>query len=140
MKAIQILKPPDFALVDLPEPACGPGQVVVRTAFCGLCGTDLEILHGRMRPGFARYPVVPGHEWTGVVEQIGSGVANCRIGDRVSVEGYLPCGRCAACRAAEYNHCEAHEQIGMTHNGGFAEFVAAPAQSCHAVPDHIGLD
>lgn len=140
MKAIQIIQPPHFELVDLPDPACGPFQVVVRTASCGLCGTDLEILNGRMRPGFARYPLVPGHEWTGVVEEVGAGVTDCRVGDRVSVEGYLPCGRCAACRAAEYNRCQAHEQIGMTHNGGFAEFVAAPARSCHIVPDHIGLD
>ena len=140
MKAIQITRPPEYALADLPDPACGPGQVVVRTAYCGLCGTDLEILHGRMRPGFARYPVVPGHEWTGVVEEVGSGVTGCRVGDRVSVEGYLPCGHCAACLAAEFNLCQAHEQIGMTHNGGFAQYVAAPAQSCHIVPAHIGLD
>jgi 2-desacetyl-2-hydroxyethyl bacteriochlorophyllide A dehydrogenase len=140
MKAIQIIQPPEFALVDLPEPECGSGQVVVRTAWCGLCGTDLEILHGRMRPGFARYPLVPGHEWTGVVEEVGRGVTSCRVGDRVSVEGYLPCGHCAACLAADYNLCQAHEQIGMTHNGGFAEYVAAPAQSCHIVPEQIGLD
>lgn len=140
MKAIQITEPPRFELVDLPDPECGRDQVVVRTAYCGLCGTDLEIIRGGMPPGFARYPVVPGHEWTGVVEEVGSEVANCRAGDRVSVEGYLPCGRCAACRIGEFNRCEAHEQIGMTHNGGFAELVAAPARSCHLVPEHLGLD
>lgn len=140
MKAIQIIEPPRFELVDLPDPQCGPDQVVVRTAYCGLCGTDLKILHGHMPPGFARYPVVPGHEWTGVVEEVGSAVTACRVGDRVSVEGYLPCGRCAACAIGEFNRCQAHEQIGMTHNGGFAEFVAAPAQSCHVVPGHVGLD
>jgi 2-desacetyl-2-hydroxyethyl bacteriochlorophyllide A dehydrogenase len=140
MKAIQIQEPPRFELVDLPDPRCASGQVIVRTAWCGLCGTDLEILRGGMRPGFARYPLVPGHEWTGVVEEIGPGVTECRAGDRVSVEGYLPCGHCEACRAGESNRCQAHEQIGMTHNGGFAEFVAAPARSCHLVPEHLGLD
>ena len=140
MKAIQISEPPHFELVDLPDPECGPDQVVVRTACCGLCGTDLEILRGGMPPGFTRYPLVPGHEWTGVVEDAGARVTTCRVGDRVSVEGYLPCGRCAACRIGEFNRCQAHEQIGMTHNGGFAEFVAAPAASCHIVPEHVGLD
>jgi 2-desacetyl-2-hydroxyethyl bacteriochlorophyllide A dehydrogenase len=139
MKAIQISKPPNFELVTLPEPRCGGEDVLVRTAYCGLCGTDLEILRGSMPEGFARYPVVPGHEWTGVVEEVGSQVTNCRVGDRVSVEGYLPCGSCSSCLAGEPNRCEKHEQIGMTHNGGFAEFVVAPARSCHLVPGHIGL-
>src|SRR5438445_13269431 len=93
-----------------------------------------------MPPCYARYPLVPGHEWTGVVEELGAGVTGCRVGDRVSVEGYLPCGQCIACRRSEFNLCSAHQQIGMTHNGGFAEFVMAPARSCHLVPGHIGLD
>jgi threonine dehydrogenase-like Zn-dependent dehydrogenase len=71
---------------------------------------------------------------------VGTEVANCKAGDRVSVEGYLPCGACHACLAGESNRCTAREQIGMTHNGGFAEFVVAPARSCHLLPAHIGLD
>ena len=140
MKAILITEPPHFELASVPDPRCGPGQVVIRTAYCGICGTDLEILRGGMPAGFARYPVVPGHEWTGVVEHVGADVTNCRAGDRVSVEGYLPCGRCPRCLAGEFNLCPGHEQIGMTHNGGLAEYVAAPARSCHLVPEHIGLD
>ncbi|MFN7996092.1 MAG: alcohol dehydrogenase catalytic domain-containing protein [Bryobacteraceae bacterium] len=140
MRAVQFTEPPRFELTSLPDPPCGPGQVIVRTAFCGLCGTDLEILRGGMPPGFVRYPIVPGHEWTGVVEEVGTQVTGWQPGDRVSVEGYLPCGECPACRIGEFNHCEKHEQIGMTHNGGFAEFVAAPASLCHRVPEHIGLD
>lgn len=140
MKAIRIPAPPRFELVTLPDPPCGCDQVVIRTAFCGLCGTDLEILRGGLPPELVRYPLVPGHEWTGVVEEVGSQVSGWRAGDRVSVEGYLPCGTCAACRIGEFNRCQAHEQIGLTQNGGFAELVAAPARSCHAVPAHVGLD
>jgi len=140
MKAIQIFEPSHFELVHLPDPRCGRGQVLIRTAFCGLCGTDLEILRGTAAPGLARYPLVPGHEWTGVVETVGAEADGCRTGDRVSVEGYLPCGSCAACFLGESNRCQAREQIGMTHNGGFAEFVVAPARSCHLIPAHVGLD
>jgi 2-desacetyl-2-hydroxyethyl bacteriochlorophyllide A dehydrogenase len=140
MKAILITQPPHFELTSVPDPRCGPGEVIIRTAYCGICGTDLEILRGSMPSGFARYPVVPGHEWTGVVEEVGPDVIGCRAGDRVSVEGYLPCGKCPRCRAGEYNLCPGHEQIGMTHNGGLAEFVAAPARSCHVVSEHVGLD
>src|SRR5438105_13346093 len=126
MKAILVSQPPAFELVNLPDPACGSNQVIVRTAYCGLCGTDLEILRGAMPAGYTRYPVVPGHEWTGVVQEVGAQVTNWKAGDRVSVEGYLPCGVCDACLAGESNRCAAREQIGMTHNGGFAELVAAP--------------
>ena len=140
MKAILITEPPHFEVTSVPDPRCGPGQVVIRTAYCGICGTDLEILRGSMPAGFARYPVVPGHEWTGVVEEVESGVTTYRVGDRVSVEGYLPCGRCPRCLAGEFNLCPGHEQIGMTHNGGLAEYVAAPARSCHRVSEHVGLD
>jgi 2-desacetyl-2-hydroxyethyl bacteriochlorophyllide A dehydrogenase len=140
MKAIVATTPPDFELQDVPEPECRAGEVVIRTAFCGICGTDLEILHGTMPKGFARYPVVPGHEWTGTVEEVGPHVTTLRLGDRVSVEGYLPCGTCAACREGKNNLCITHEQIGMTRNGGFAEYVAAPAVSCHPVAEHVGLE
>jgi 2-desacetyl-2-hydroxyethyl bacteriochlorophyllide A dehydrogenase len=140
VKAILVTQPPHFDLTDVPDPRCRPGQVVIRTAYCGICGTDLEILRGSMPAGFARYPVVPGHEWTGVVEEVGPGVGNWRAGDRVSVEGYLPCGQCPRCLHGQFNLCPGHEQIGMTHNGGLAEYVAAPARSCHLVSEHVGLD
>ena len=140
MKAILIAEPPRFELTTLPDPTCGPGEVIVRTAFCGICGTDIEILHGSMPAGFARYPLVPGHEWTGVIEEVGGRVTGHRVGDRVSVEGYLPCGKCVRCLSGSNNLCVTHEQIGMTHNGGLAEFVAAPARSCHIVAAHVGLD
>jgi D-arabinose 1-dehydrogenase-like Zn-dependent alcohol dehydrogenase len=78
MKAILIREPPTFELTTIADPRCGPGQVVIGTAYCGICGMDLEILRGSVPVGFARYPVVPGHEWTGVVEAIGSGVTKLR--------------------------------------------------------------
>jgi L-iditol 2-dehydrogenase len=140
MKALVVTEPPHFELQNVSDPECAAGEVVIRTAFCGICGTDLEILRGTMPRGFAQYPVVPGHEWTGIVEAVGDGVTALHIGDRVSVEGYLPCGKCAPCRRGDKQSCITHAQIGMTQNGGFAEYVAAPAVSCHIVPEHVGLD
>ncbi len=140
MKAIVVSQPSQFELTTLPTPDCGPDQVVIRTNSCGVCGTDLEILRGSLPPGFIRFPVVPGHEWTGTVEEVGKNVKNLKAGDRVSVEGYLDCGICKHCLAGERNLCETHQQIGMTHNGGFAEYVAAPARSCHKVADHVTLE
>jgi D-arabinose 1-dehydrogenase-like Zn-dependent alcohol dehydrogenase len=71
MKAILISSPPNFELVDIPAPRCSSDYVIVRTDSCGVCGTDVEILRGSMANGFVRYPLVPGHEWTGMVEDFG---------------------------------------------------------------------
>ncbi|MGH9445393.1 MAG: zinc-dependent alcohol dehydrogenase, partial [Terriglobia bacterium] len=140
MKAILVTEPMKYGLAMVPQPPCGSGQVLIRTAYCGICGTDLEILGGTMPRGYVRYPLVPGHEWTGTIVQTGQDVSRCAVGDRVSVEGYLSCGACRHCHAGETNLCDSREQIGLTHNGGFAEYVVAPAGSCHPLPEHIGLE
>ena len=140
MRAILVSKPKEFGLVTLAQPQCGCGQVLIRTKFCGICGTDLEILRGSIAPGYVRYPIVPGHEWAGVVVEAGPDVTNCTVGERVSVEGYLNCGICAHCQIGETNLCVSHEQIGFTHNGGFGEFVLAPARQCHALPASLDLE
>jgi L-iditol 2-dehydrogenase len=140
MRALLVSEPTHFELVTIPEPECGIGQVLIRTAYCGICGTDLEILYGNLPRTHVRFPLVPGHEWTGAVVEVGPGVANCAVGDRVSVEGYLSCAQCSHCRAGETNLCENHEQIGFTHNGGFAEYVVAPARLCHKLPVRVGFD
>lgn len=72
--------------------------------------------------------------------EVGHDVGNCKVGDRVSVEGYLNCGSCYYCQAGESNLCVLHEQIGFTHNGGFAEYVLAPARLCHPLPEAVDLE
>lgn len=140
MKAVVVSEPMKFGVATVPQPSCGAGEVLIRTSHCGICGTDLEILRGTMPRGFVRYPLIPGHEWTGTVVETGAGVDNCKPGDRVSVEGYLTCGKCFYCRMGATNLCTTHEQMGLTHSGGFAEYVAAPGRSCHRLPDHVTLE
>lgn len=140
MRAILVSKPTKFALAEIPRPQCGTGEVLIQTAYCGICGTDLKVIDGTMHRGYVRYPLVPGHEWTGTIIEIGHGVTNSAIGKRVTVEGYLPCGKCFFCRHGSVHLCVTHEQIGFTRQGGFAEYVVAPVQSCHPIPDHVGLD
>src|SRR3989442_8523236 len=140
MKAILVSAPMKFDLVECPHPKCGPAQVLIRTAFCGICGTDLEILRGSISPSFIRYPLVPGHEWTGVVVEVGREVEDCAVGNRVSVEGYLNCGPCYHCEAGETNLCESHEQIGFTHNGGVWGYVVGPAKAYPPGPQRISPD
>ena len=81
-------------LGDIPDPTPAPGEVVLRPAYCGLCGTDLELLAGVVDPAFVRYPLVLGHEWSGVVEAVGAGVTYLEPGMRCVAEGIIPCGNC----------------------------------------------
>jgi 2-desacetyl-2-hydroxyethyl bacteriochlorophyllide A dehydrogenase len=137
MRAIQILKPHDFALVELADPRAGLGEVVVRVAACGICGTDLHILAGEFPP--APFPLVPGHELAGTVTDIGEGVSTFSVGDRVAVDPSLFCGTCEFCRKGRGNLCQRWGAIGDTVNGGFAEFVAVPAANAYLLPDSISF-
>src|SRR5581483_6785287 len=98
-RALVVERPGAMALFEREELRPGPGEVLVRPAFCGLCGTDLEILRGDLDPAYVTYPVTLGHEWAGVVEAVGDGVDAIRPGLRCVAEGIIPCGLCAACRS-----------------------------------------
>ena len=108
--------------------------MLVRPTVVGLCGTDLEIIDGRIDPAYVRYPIVIGHEWTGVVADDPSGE---RVpGTPVVVEGIIPCGHCVRCLAGETNLCETYDELGFTRDGAVADAVAVPARLVH----HLAAD
>jgi 6-hydroxycyclohex-1-ene-1-carbonyl-CoA dehydrogenase len=120
----------------MPEP--GPGEVLVRVAACGVCHTDLHYLdHGT--PTFKPPPLVLGHEVSGTVEAVGRGVASAAPGDRVLLPAVLPCGGCRACREGRENLCERGRMLGNHVDGGYAEYVAAPAKDLVSLPEEIPL-
>ncbi|WP_033441737.1 zinc-dependent alcohol dehydrogenase family protein [Saccharothrix sp. NRRL B-16314] len=121
-------------VAEVPDPAPGPRQVVVDVAACGLCGTDLHILQGEFAPTL---PVVPGHEFAGVVAEIGSDVTELVVGDRVAVDPSLYCHECRMCRSGRNNLCERWAAIGVTTGGGAAEYALAPVANCVKLPDHV---
>jgi 2-desacetyl-2-hydroxyethyl bacteriochlorophyllide A dehydrogenase len=116
------------------DPTCGPREVVVDVAACGLCGTDLHILQGEFAPTL---PVVPGHEFAGTIVEIGSQVNELKVGDRVAVDPSLYCHECRMCRSGKNNLCERWAAIGVTTAGGAAEFAKAPVANCVKLPDHV---
>jgi 2-desacetyl-2-hydroxyethyl bacteriochlorophyllide A dehydrogenase len=133
MQAVVVEGPGDISVGDLLDPSPGPGQVVVEVAACGICGTDIHIADGDLSS--ARYPVVPGHEFAGRVVAVGSDVPEqFSPGDPVAVDPSLFCGRCRACRAGHENLCERWGGIGVTTNGGCAEYVAVPGWNVHLLP------
>lgn len=132
MKAVCFERPYHVAVVEVPTPAVGPEDVLIRVEAAGVCGTDLHLYVGEFDP---KYPLVPGHEFSGVVVEVGGSVTRFKPGDRVSVDPNLYCDHCHYCRRELQNHCENWEAIGVTRAGGFAEYVVAPEQSVYSIGD-----
>jgi len=134
MRAALISAVSTVEVTTVPDPTPGPREVVVDVAACGLCGTDLHILQGEFAPTL---PVIPGHEFAGVVAEIGRDVTEVRVGDRVAVDPSLFCFECYYCRRGHNNLCERWAAIGVTTAGGAAEYAVAPVANCVKLPEHI---
>jgi threonine dehydrogenase-like Zn-dependent dehydrogenase len=139
MRGLVVERPGELGLQELAEVLPGPGEVRVRPAYCGLCGTDLELLAGEVDPTFVRYPLVLGHEWSGVVDAVGDRVAGLEPGMRVVAEGIIPCGNCASCRAGATNVCAIYDEVGFTRPGGAADLIVVPARVVHRLADDVPL-
>ncbi len=132
MLAAQIDAPDKTRVIEAKQPTPGPDDVLIKVAAAGICGTDLHILHGEYE---ANYPLIPGHEFSGTVVAIGDNVTRFHVGDRVTADPNIPCNRCLACQRNEPNQCENLAAIGVTRNGGFAEYVVAPEGNVFSIGD-----
>ena len=140
MKAVLIERPHEVAYVELERPVPGRGEVLVRSHVAGVCRTDLEMLHGGLTdPRWVRFPLVPGHEWSGTVAELGDGVDELAVGDRVVCEGMIPCNRCRRCKEGETQLCLNYDQIGFTRPGGYGEYVVVPRHVVHRLPDAVSF-
>lgn len=138
MQAFQVRAAHDYHLADIEFPQAAPGEVLVRVAFAGICGSDMHIIHGDN--AFVRFPRITGHEFAGVIEAVGDGVDDVAIGDRVCIDPVINCGECYPCRIGRPNVCTALEVIGVHRNGGFEEQVSVPVANVHRLPEGLGLD
>jgi D-arabinose 1-dehydrogenase-like Zn-dependent alcohol dehydrogenase len=138
MKAVQISKPGgDFEFVEKEVPNPSAGQVRIKVQACGVCHSDHFVKDG-LFPGI-EYPRVPGHEVAGVIDEVGAGVTNWKKGQRVGVGWYGGAdGTCAACRKGDFVNCVSHKITGITEDGGYQEYMLAPAEAVAAIPE--GLD
>lgn len=140
MRAIVIDHPNAVELREIETPSPGPGEVRVRSVLAGVCRTDLDIIAGALDSRWVRFPVVPGHEWSGVVDAIGEGVTSVEKGQRVVCEGNIGCMSCARCRAGDTHLCSSYDAVGFTRGGGWGEFVVVPSRILHALPDHVSFE
>lgn len=140
MKAIRYHGPGQpFRLEDVPTPEAGPGQVRVRIRAAGMCHTELHFESGLLDLGIR--PLTMGHEIAGEIDQVGAGVPEARLGERVLVHYYAGCGACEWCRNGDDNLCDALvAEYGFLTDGGYAEAIVVPAVNALPIPDSVPLE
>ncbi|MBW2057186.1 MAG: zinc-binding dehydrogenase [Deltaproteobacteria bacterium] len=122
---------------EVPEPSPDANQVKIEVKGAGICGSDLHIYHDEIDIPI-RTPVVVGHEFCGVIVEVGSGVSDWHVGDRVTGEtAFSVCERCEYCRTGNYNLCTERKGIGFWFNGAFTKYVVIPDKRLHRLPDNV---
>ena len=136
MKSVVIEKPGIVNLkhVDIPEPQ--PGFVRIKVMAAAICATDLEVLDGNIP---ANYPLTPGHEWSGIVDAVGSEEDSRWIGKRVVGSSDVACLKCEACRSGNWRYCKDFEEIGFRRNGAYAEYALFPSYGLVELPENVSF-
>ena len=121
----------------MPVPQCGEDDVIIQTMRSGICSTDVV---RSMKTGFYKYPIVPGHEFCGVVVEKGKNVTNVETDDAVAVYPLIPCRKCRPCLMGRFNLCDSYDFLGSRNHGGYAEFVKCPSETMVKIPDGISFE
>ncbi len=138
MRAGVLEAPGRFALEERPIPEPGRGEVLIRVARVGICGTDVHIFNGHYAAD--SLPMVPGHEFTGAIDALGLDVSGLRVGSKVVVDMNIGCTQCFWCRRNEILNCPDMQQMGITMDGAFAEYMVVPARLVIPAPEKMPFD
>jgi L-iditol 2-dehydrogenase len=142
MKALLLSQYRHLEMIDVPKPMAGPGEVLIRVAACGVCGSDVHGYDGSS--GRRIPPIVMGHEAAGTIAAVGAGVADFAEGQRVTFDSTIYCGACAYCARGEVNLCDNRQVLGVScgdyrRAGAFAEYVAVPSRIVYRLPETISF-
>ena len=141
MKALMKIGPGpgNTKIREIEEPTPGPNEVIIEVKAAGICGTDIHIYHGKTAIPM-EFPVVIGHEFSGLIAEVGENVIACKKGDRVTSEtGFEVCAKCRYCQTGNFNLCLGRSAIGYRRNGAFAKYVLVPERCLHKLPDNVDL-
>ncbi|MCO5969001.1 zinc-dependent alcohol dehydrogenase [Actinoallomurus soli] len=139
-RSVLLEQPGRHRLVKGEVPTPGAGEVLVRVAAAGICGSDRELYEGGRPEAYRTFPIVPGHEWSGTVADVGPGVDPALIGLPTVGEGFVSCQTCVRCREGDTNLCHAgYDEIGFTRPGAFADHLIVPARLLHPLPPGTDL-
>ncbi|WP_283679177.1 zinc-dependent alcohol dehydrogenase family protein [Lentilactobacillus sp. Marseille-Q4993] len=139
MEALVLTGTKSLELEDVKAPELKPNEVLINTAYAGICGTDHALYAGLPGSADAVPPIVLGHENSGVVAEVGSEVTNVKPGDRVSVDPNIYCGQCEFCLTDRPELCDNLSAVGVTRDGGLEKQFTAPASVVYQVPDNVSL-
>ena len=124
---------------EVPVPSIGPDDVLVETAYIGICGSDPHMHHNKVSYK-VNVPLILGHEFAGVIAEVGANVTGWKVGDRVTSETHADfCGKCVLCRTNNYHVCRERKGYGFQIDGAFAKYVRVPSRILHKVPDNVSL-
>ena len=145
MKAARLTAPRTIEYTDVPEPICADDEVLIRVKRVGVCGTDVEMYDGTMayfKMGWTKYPITLGHEWSGIVVDRGTDVAELKIGERVTGDVTIGCMQCDNCMRGMYNICLSKIEVGLCRgkDGAYADYLTMPARHTYRVPDSVSFE
>ena len=145
MKALIVAAPGDIRMIETEKPNVGAKDVLAKVMYAGICGTDLAILSGDMsfvRDGLIKYPIRIGHEWSGIVEEVGEEVIGFKPGDRVVSDSGVTCGKCEHCLSSNFKLCENIRSVGTINcwDGSFSEYMIMPYWHMHKLPNNISME
>jgi 2-desacetyl-2-hydroxyethyl bacteriochlorophyllide A dehydrogenase len=135
MKAIVVEEPNIISYREFTEPQVSSGEVLIKLKGTSICATDFAVIAGKVP--MAKYPIIPGHEWTGIVEAVAEKKDRYLIGKRVVAENQITCMRCPACRQGNWTQCPTYDEIGYSWNGAYAEYLKTIANNIHPLPDNV---
>jgi len=145
MQAVVIEEPKSFQIKELPYPKPGEREVTLEVKACCVCGTDVHLLDGEFKGSV--YPLIPGHEFTGVVKEVGPRVTHVKLGDRAAVEPFMACGYCYYCKTGKTNQClnglvigHTASKEGLRLDGGFAQNCVVPARNLIPLADNVSFE
>jgi L-iditol 2-dehydrogenase len=138
MKAAVFEKPGVIKVKEVPVPEIGDNEVLIKIKYTGICGTDWSIYNGWYSAD--KLPMIPGHEFSGVIAKLGKKARGLKEGDRVTADINMSCGTCFYCLRGEKLLCDSFTQLGIHTNGTFAEYVKAPAAQVHILPEKLSFE
>jgi 2-desacetyl-2-hydroxyethyl bacteriochlorophyllide A dehydrogenase len=138
MKAGILYNAKDIRVGEAPTPEIKPNEVLVESKAAGICGTDLHIYLGEFEARVS-YPAIQGHEFGGVIVEVGSDVSGYKVGDRVAVDPIISCHSCPACITGHINACRTLRLLGVDLDGGYGQYVAVPASHLFPLPDAVPM-
>ncbi len=138
MKAGILYNTNDIRVGEAPDPTIGPDEILLESRFAGICGTDLHIYRGEFGDR-VKFPAIQGHEFGGIILEIGSQVTKFHPGDRVAIDPIISCHSCPACLSGHINACSSLKLLGVDLDGGYGQYLAAPQNRVFHLPDNVPM-